>query len=116
MMYYPAITFAVGLLMISFPAVTIMGATTTTTSTGRSDRQCDAAAYADICDCDYYKSVDCKNYYYNNGEGGSYKPKNFSWDNQCAKCCCNGTLRSFADLVNTATPIRHEEYGILITS
>jgi len=56
--------------------------------TTRSDRQCNAQDYSDICDCAYYQSVNCKNYYYANGEGGSYKPKNFQWDTQCAKCCC----------------------------
>ena len=59
----------------------------------RSDRLCNADDYADICDCAYYKSVNCKNYYYANGEGGSYKPKNFQWDTQCAKCCCESECK-----------------------
>jgi hypothetical protein len=39
------------------------------------------------CNCAYYRSVQCKGYYYN-GEGTSYRPNNLGWDKVCAECCC----------------------------
>jgi hypothetical protein len=84
-MKYP--TSILSLLLVAFPAV--MGQSD---GSGRSDRVCSYDGYSSICDCDYYASVNCKNYYYNNGEGGSYKPKNFEWDKQCAACCCSSKL------------------------
>ena len=70
--------------------VLCMMATVALANNGRSDLQCNYLDYSSICDCDYYKSVNCKNYYSSSGQGGSYAPKNFEWDTDCAKCCCNG--------------------------
>ncbi len=58
-----------------------------------SSLQCfDSYGYSksDIRDCfcqEFYQKNNCKSKDYN-GEGTSYRPKNYKWDNVCAACCC----------------------------